>query len=60
MPEPTDRADQIDRFKEFVRSYGYELEVSDSGVSIEKLLESFDSILKRGLTRDDNGRNEDR
>lgn len=45
MPELIDRAGQVNRFKEFVRSYGYELEVSDSGVSIEELLESFESIL---------------
>lgn len=44
MPKPTDRAEQVNRFKEFVRSYGYELKVSNSGFSIEELLESFKSI----------------
>ena len=43
--QPTDRTEQVNRFIEFVRSCGYELVVSDSGVSIEELIESFESIL---------------
>lgn len=50
MPKPTDRAEQVNRFKEFVRSYGYEIKVSDCGVSIEELLESFKSILDANYT----------
>ena len=48
MQEPTDKAEPIDRFKEFVRSQGYELAVTDSGISIEELLKSFKSVLKEG------------
>jgi hypothetical protein len=46
MQEPTDKAERIDRFKEFVRSQGYELAITDSGIPIEELLKSFKSALK--------------
>jgi hypothetical protein len=46
MQEPTDKAERIDRFKEFVRSQGYELAITDSGIPNEELLRSFKSALK--------------
>jgi hypothetical protein len=55
MPELIDRAEQVNRFKEFVRSYGYELDVTDSGISIEELLKSFESVLKLKETDEDAG-----
>lgn len=44
MSELTDKVERVNRFKEFVRSHGYELNISDSGVSIEELLKSLKSV----------------
>lgn len=44
MSELADKIERVNRFKEFVRSHGYELNVSDSGVSIEELLKPLKSV----------------
>lgn len=44
MSELTDKVERVNRFKEFVRSHGYELNISDSGVSIKELLKSLKSV----------------